>query len=126
MTLVDRQRGWAERLKHEPYALRIAYRDPSTPWYAKALSVLIPSYAFSPIDLIPDFIPVLGYLDALILLPFGIYLVTRIIPGQVMEAARMQAQEMAVTDRPVSRAAAVVVVLIWLLLTTWMLLIVRP
>lgn len=85
-------RDWAKRLKHETYALYLAGRDPRTPWYAKLLALAIAAYAASPIDLIPDFIPVLGYLDDLLLVPTGIWLVLRLIPAEVMAEARRRTQ----------------------------------
>lgn len=87
----------AKALKVEIHALMIAYRDPRTPWAAKACALLVVAYALSPIDLIPDFIPVLGYLDDLILLPFGIALAIRLIPPEVMDEARKTA---ALAERP--------------------------
>lgn len=114
MALRDRLRERARRLGRELNALYLACRDPRTPWYARAVAVLVVGYAFSPIDLIPDFIPVLGYLDDLILLPLGIWLALRLIPGDVLEAARLQAQEVAAEKRPASVAAAWVIVLVWL------------
>ena len=119
MALLDRLKERARRLRRELYALYLAYRDPRTPWYARAVSALVVGYAFSPIDLIPDFIPLLGYLDDLILLPLGIYLALRLIPDDVMEEARAQARDAETGDKPVSRAAAIVIVLVWLLLFTW-------
>lgn len=88
-------RTWKEKarkLKGELYAIFLACRDRRTPWYAKALILLIVVYAASPIDLIPDFIPVLGYLDDLILIPAGIYLVVKMIPGEVLEECRAKAR----------------------------------
>ena len=108
-TLRDRARA----LKHETLALYVACRDPRTPWYAKALGIVIMGYALSPIDLIPDFIPVLGYLDDIILLPLGIAAVLRMIPKQVMEESRARAKEMFPKGAPRSRIAAVIVILVW-------------
>ena len=104
----------ARQLKTQTYALYLAYRDPRTPWVARICAAMVVAYAFSPIDLIPDFIPVLGYLDDLILVPLGIMLALRLIPPAVMEDCRVQAQ--AAQDKPVSRAAAIVIVAVWVLL----------
>ena len=82
----------AKQLKSEVYALYLASKDPRTPWYAKALAALIIGYALSPIDLIPDFIPVLGYLDDLIIVPAGIVLLLKMIPKEVMEECREKAR----------------------------------
>ena len=102
----------ARALKHETTALWFALRDPRTPWAARFAGVLVVAYALSPIDLIPDFIPVLGLLDDLILLPLGIALCIRLIPADVFEDARRRAIDAEL--RPVNRFAAAVIVLIWI------------
>ena len=119
MSIIRSLREHAKGLERELYALYLAGRNPRTPWYAKAVAALVVGYAFSPIDLIPDFIPLLGYLDDLILLPLGIYLALRLIPDEVMDEAREQAREAAAAGKPMSRAAAVVIVALWLLLFVW-------
>ncbi len=106
----------ARQLKAETYALYLAYRDPRTPWYARVFTAIVVGYAFSPIDLIPDFIPVLGYVDDLVLVPLGIWLALKLIPPEVMAESRARAQESLANGKPVNRAAAVVIVAIWLLL----------
>jgi uncharacterized membrane protein YkvA (DUF1232 family) len=106
----------AGRLKKEVYALYLAYRDSRTPWYGKAFAALVIAYAFSPIDLIPDPIPVLGYLDDLILLPLGIALVLRLIPAPVMAECRVKAQERLDSGHPVNWIAAAVIVCVWIAL----------
>ena len=83
--IIKRWKEWSKRLRHKIYALYLAYGDPRVPWYAKLFGAIVIAYALSPIDLIPDFIPVLGYLDDLILLPLGIVLAIRMIPKEVME-----------------------------------------
>lgn len=90
--IVERLRGRARQLKSDTYALYLAYRDPRVPWYAKVVAACVVAYALSPIDLIPDFIPVLGYLDDLILVPAGIALALRLIPAEVMVEARARAR----------------------------------
>ncbi len=108
---------WAGRLKSETHALYLAYRDPRVPWYAKLFAALVVGYAFSPIDLIPDPIPVLGYLDDLILVPLGVALAVRMIPKDVLSESRQKAREMVERgERPVSRTAAAVIVVLWLAL----------
>jgi uncharacterized membrane protein YkvA (DUF1232 family) len=102
----------AKALKIEIRALMIAYRDPRTPWIAKAWAVLVVAYALSPIDLIPDFIPVLGYLDDLILLPLGIALAVRLIPPEVMDAARQTATQ--AKEDPIGWLGAGLICLVWL------------
>ena len=106
----------ALRLKAETFALYLAARDPRTPWYAKLLVAGIVAYAFSPIDLIPDFVPVLGYLDDLILLPMGIALAIKLIPHPVLTECRARAQEVIQSGKPVSWIAGGIIIGIWLLL----------
>jgi len=111
---VQKLRDWARRLKTETLALYLAVRDPRTPWYARLVVAGIVAYALSPIDLIPDFVPVLGLLDEVILLPLGIALALRMIPADVMADARGRAQAELASEAPHSRAAAIVIVAIWL------------
>lgn len=103
-------KAWAARLKAEVIALWIAARDPRTPLAAKLLAAAVAAYAFSPIDLIPDFVPVLGYLDDLLLLPLGIWLALRLIPPELLTEFRDRARSSA---RPAGQAGAVAVVAIW-------------
>ena len=102
---------WARALKREALALYYAARDPRTPWYAKLIAGAIVAYALSPIDLIPDFIPVLGLLDELLLLPGAIWLALRMVPEPVLADARRRAD--ATLEKPTSRTAAFVIVLVW-------------
>ncbi|WP_044874430.1 YkvA family protein [Pseudomonas sp. LFM046] len=118
-SLLTRLKQWARTIKRDVHALWLAARDPRTPWWAKVLALVVAAYALSPIDLIPDFIPVLGYLDDLVLVPFGIWLVVRLIPVELMEEHRATAAQAA--SRPVSRAAAGVFVVIWLVAAVWLL-----
>ena len=104
-------RNWARAMKRDVSALYRASRDPRVPWHAKALAVIIVGYALSPIDLIPDFIPVIGYLDDIILLPLGIWAVIKLIPPEIMAEHR----RLASTDRPASKTAAAVIVTIWIM-----------
>jgi uncharacterized membrane protein YkvA (DUF1232 family) len=103
---------WARAIKRDSYALYLAARDPRTPWYAKALALCVAGYAFSPIDLIPDFIPVLGYLDDLLIVPLGIVAVVALIPPELMAEYRAAASQ--AIEEPVSRTAVVVIVCVWL------------
>ena len=116
MALLSDLKQRARLLKAETFALYLAARHPATPWYAKLLAAAVAAYAFSPIDLIPDFVPILGYVDDLILIPMGIALAIKMIPPAVMTECRARAQKIISDGKPVSRAAAVVVVVIWLLL----------
>ncbi|MBI5876915.1 MAG: DUF1232 domain-containing protein [Chloroflexi bacterium] len=106
----------ARQLKTEVYALYLAYRDPRVPWYARVVAACVVGYTFSPIDLIPDFIPVIGYLDDLILVPLGIALALRLIPAKVMADCRIRAEEVMAQGKPINRIAAAIIIGIWLLL----------
>ncbi len=106
----------ARQLKCELYALYLAYKDPRVPWYARLFAACVVGYAFSPIDLIPDPIPVLGYLDDLILVPLGITLALRMIPPAVMVECRVRADELMQQGKPVNWIAAGIIVAIWVLL----------
>jgi uncharacterized membrane protein YkvA (DUF1232 family) len=112
MALLNGLKSRARTLKRETYALYLAVRDPRTPWYARVVAAGVVAYALSPIDLIPDFVPVLGYLDDLILVPLGIGLALKLVPPSVMAECREQAR--AIEDRPISRAGAVIIVVVWL------------
>lgn len=115
MAWLAKAKDWARSIKRDVVALWIAARDPRTPKLAKAVAALVAAYALSPIDLIPDFIPVLGYLDDLLLVPLGILLAVRLIPETLM--AEFRAAAIAHADRPVSRAGAAAVITLWLLAT---------
>src|ERR671917_1169982 len=106
---------WARRLSQQTYALYLAYRHPRTPWYAKVFAALIVGYVFSPIDPIPDFIPGVGLLDEMVVVPIGVLLAAKMIPREVMDECREKAREVAEGEKPVSRVAAVVVGAVWLL-----------
>src|SRR5918999_4954394 len=105
----------ARQLSAQTYALYLAYRHPRTPWYAKVFAALVVSYVFSPIDPIPDFIPVVGLLDEMVVVPIGVLIAAKMIPREVMEECQQKAREVAEGQKPVSRVAAVVVVAVWLL-----------
>jgi uncharacterized membrane protein YkvA (DUF1232 family) len=105
----------ARRLKAETYTLYLAYRHPRTPWYAKVFAALIVGYVFSPIDPIPDFIPGVGLLDEMVVVPIGILIAAKMIPSDVFAECREKAREVEEGEKPVSRVAAGVVVAIWLL-----------
>ena len=116
MALLTELKQRVRHLKAETFALYLAARDSRTPWYAKLLVAGIVAYALSPIDLIPDFVPVLGYLDDLILIPIGIALAIKLIPHQVLAECRARANETIQNGKPVSRVAGAVIVIIWLIL----------
>ncbi|MBF4520850.1 MULTISPECIES: YkvA family protein [Acinetobacter] len=109
---IDQLKQWAKQIKRDVYAVWFAARDPETPFLAKLVALLVVAYAISPIDLIPDFIPVLGYLDDLILVPLGIMLVLRLVPTEVMQRCRLQAD--AISQKPSSYIAALVFIILWL------------
>ncbi|HZG62805.1 MAG TPA: YkvA family protein [Rubrobacteraceae bacterium] len=111
---IERLKSWAKKLKSELYTLYLAYKDPRVPLHAKIFTAVVVGYAFSPIDLIPDAIPILGYLDDLLLVPLGIAIAVRMIPRQVLAECREKAQTLAA--RPVNRTAAVAVVSVWVAL----------
>ena len=111
--MLNQLKARARALKTEVFAVYIAARDPRTPWYAKALIFLIVAYTLSPIDLIPDFVPILGYVDDLILVPGGIWLALRLIPPEVMEAARATAAIRGM-DGSIARLGAVLIILVWI------------
>jgi uncharacterized membrane protein YkvA (DUF1232 family) len=120
--MIERLKGWAKALKRDVVALWLAARDPRVPWYAKATAGAVAAYALSPIDLIPDFIPVLGYLDDLIIVPAGIWLAVRMIPQPLLAEFRKRAET---RGRPKGFAAAAFIVSLWLVAlaaTTWLLL----
>ena len=110
--LMSRVKTWAAALRRDAHAILLASRDPRVPWAAKFLALAVAGYALSPIDLIPDFIPVLGYLDDLIIVPLGIWLVIELIPEQVMYEYRAMAS--AAAQRPVSKTGAILIVAAWL------------
>jgi uncharacterized membrane protein YkvA (DUF1232 family) len=115
--VLERLRGWARALKTQALTIYFVARDARTPWWVRALAWLVAAYAFSPIDLIPDFIPVLGMLDDLLLVPLGLMLVLRLAPVDVVAEARHRAA--LASERPVSRAMAVAIVLVWVGLLVW-------
>ena len=117
-----RRKEWARGLKIETLTLYLAFKDPRVPWYAKAFLACVVGYAFSPIDLIPDFIPILGYLDDLILLPIGIMIALRLIPDHVLVECRIEANKSFREGNPIIRSAGIVIVFVWIIviaLSVW-------
>ncbi|RJG19027.1 DUF1232 domain-containing protein [Massilia cavernae] len=110
--LIDTAKQWARTMKRDVHAVWLAARDPRTPWFAKVLALAVAAYAVSPIDLIPDFIPVIGYLDDLVIVPLGILLVVRLIPPELMAEHREAADK--ASERPVSRFAAGLIIALWI------------
>jgi uncharacterized membrane protein YkvA (DUF1232 family) len=112
--VLDQLKARARALKREAYAIYIAARDPRTPWYAKALIFFVVTHTFSPIDLVPDLIPVFGYLDDLIITPGGIWLAVRLIPPEVLAESRATAATRDI-DRGVGKVGAVIIILVWII-----------
>src|SRR6516162_520605 len=110
-TMSQRARHWALLVKRDVHAIYCAARDPRVPWYAKALAICVAGYALSPIDLIPDFVPILGYMDDVIIVPLGVRIVVKLIPPEIM--AEHRALAAAAQDQLVSRAAAIVIAIVW-------------
>jgi uncharacterized membrane protein YkvA (DUF1232 family) len=110
--MLARLKGWAKTVKRDVIALFLAARDSRTPWYAKVMAGLVAAYALSPIDLIPDFIPVVGYLDDLVIVPLGIWIVVRLVPGDLMQEFRAEAARL--EAKPVSLAGALFIVALWI------------
>jgi len=109
--MIQRTRQWARLAKRDVHAIYRAARDPRVPWYVKALAFCVAGYALSPIDLIPDFVPVLGYMDDIVIVPLGILIVLKLIPPEIM--AEHRALAAAAQGPPVSHAAAIVIVVVW-------------
>jgi len=109
-----RWRQYIKALKADTYAIALAFRDPRTPWYAKVLIGFVVIHTLSPIDLIPDFIPVLGYLDDILIVPLGVALALRMVPEDVMTECRQEATKLLATERPTSWIAGIIVLAVWL------------
>lgn len=118
--MIERLKDWARALKRDVIALWLAARDPRVPWYAKAVAGIVAAYALSPIDLIPDFVPVLGYLDDLMIVPAGIWLAVKLIPPPVLADLRAKALE---ERKPRSMLGLAIIVTLWIaaiILTVWL------
>lgn len=115
MNMLDRLKSRARALKNEAFAVYLAARDPRTPWYAKALIFFVVAHTFSPIDLIPDFIPVLGYLDDLIITPLGLTLAIRMIPAEVLAEARAKVATSGL-ERSVGYIGMVIIIFLWIVI----------
>lgn len=111
--VIERWKQKARQLKAETYALYLAYKDPRVPWYAKVFAAMVVGYAFSPIDLIPDFVPVLGYLDDLVMVPIGITLALKMVPKTVLDECRQEAREVMTQGKPTNWVAAGAIVVVW-------------
>jgi len=114
-------KAWAKNLKKQTYVLYFAYKDDRVPWYAKVFTACIVAYAFSPIDLIPDFIPILGYLDDIILVPLGIMLALKMIPKNVIIDCQIKAEEKMNNGKPKNWIVGSLIVILWLIIFLWLL-----
>lgn len=112
-------KNYARKLKQNLFVLYLSYKDHRVPWYAKLVAICVVAYAFSPIDLIPDFIPILGYLDDLIIVPLGISLALKLIPAYVIEENKEKAEEIRKKGKPKNWFVALLFILIWLFLAFW-------
>lgn len=112
-TILTRLKKWAQTINRDVHAVYLASHDPRVPWYVKLAAVCIAGYALSPIDLIPDFIPIIGYLDDLLIVPAAIYLVIKLIPPEILQEHRRTAED--ITTKPRSILGAVFIVITWLL-----------
>lgn len=119
MKALEKLKNSARKLKQDIYVLYLAYKDPRVPWYAKLFTICVVAYAFSPIDLIPDFIPIIGYLDDLILVPVGITLALKMIPRAVIVDCRMRAEEIRQRGKPRNWIAGALFIAIWILCAVW-------
>ncbi|PBC05681.1 YkvA family protein [Mesorhizobium sp. WSM3860] len=111
MSMLDSPRQWALRMKRDVVALWLAARDPRVPWYAKVVAGAVAAYALSPVDLIPDFIPIIGYLDDLVIVPLGILLAVKLVPAGLMRELRDTATR---STKPVSRAGLIFMIAVWM------------
>ncbi|WP_242225392.1 YkvA family protein [Bacillus cereus group sp. BfR-BA-01380] len=119
LSRIQKMKKWARNVKKQLLVLFLAYRDKRVPWYAKLFTMLVVAYAFSPIDLIPDFIPILGYLDDLILVPLGVYLALKLIPEEVLEDCKRKIEEESLVNKPKNWITAFLIVYIWLIVFIW-------
>ena len=114
MKLIEKAKETSKELKRDIKAIYFAYKRPELPWYTKTLAAVVVGYALSPIDLIPDFIPILGYLDDLVLIPLGIYFVVKLIPEDIMDQCRVQSEESFKNSKPKGWIAGSVIALLWI------------
>ncbi|WP_047154397.1 YkvA family protein [Aneurinibacillus tyrosinisolvens] len=118
-TALTKLKNYARKLKRDLFALYLSYKDDRVSWYAKLVAICVVAYAFSPIDLIPDFIPILGYLDDLIIVPLGISLTLKLIPAHIIEENRLKADELRQNGKPKNWFVGTLFIIIWILLAYW-------
>jgi uncharacterized membrane protein YkvA (DUF1232 family) len=119
---MEKIKAWAKNLKRQIFILYFAYRDERVPWYAKVFTACVVAYAFSPIDLIPDFIPILGYLDDVIIIPLGIMFALKMIPKSVISDCEVKAEVMMKNGKPKNWIVGSLIVLIWSVIILWLIL----
>lgn len=117
--MLEKIKRWARQLKRKVFVLYFAYKDRRTPWYAKAFAICVVAYAFSPIDLIPDFIPLLGYLDDVILIPVGVALALQMIPESVIQACTVKAEQRMKSGKPKNWLAGSLIIAVWAAVAVW-------
>jgi uncharacterized membrane protein YkvA (DUF1232 family) len=117
--MLNKIKSWARNLKKYVFVLYFAYKDSRVPWYAKLFTACVVAYAFSPIDLIPDFIPVLGYLDDIIIVPLGIKLALKMIPNTVIKDCEEQAEELMVKGKPKNWVVGTLIIFFWVIILIW-------
>ncbi|HEY0828077.1 MAG TPA: YkvA family protein [Bacilli bacterium] len=114
-----RVREWAKQLKKQVFLLYLACKDSRTPWFAKVIAFCVVAYAFSPIDFIPDFIPILGYLDDILLIPAGVILAIKLIPISIIDECKVKAEELMKHGRPNYWVTGILIIFIWILAFCW-------
>jgi len=117
--MIDRLMTWAKQLKRKVFVLYFAYKDNRTPWYAKIFAICVVAYAFSPIDLIPDFIPILGYLDDVILIPLGVAVALKMIPNAVIQESTVRAEDRIKNEKPKNWLVGILIILVWIVAVLW-------
>jgi uncharacterized membrane protein YkvA (DUF1232 family) len=117
--MFEKIKTWAKQLKRKVYILYFAYKDTRTPWYAKVFAICVVAYAFSPIDLIPDFIPILGYLDDVILIPLGVAFALKMMPTLVIQECTVKADERMKNGKPKNWLVGSIIILVWIIAFLW-------
>ncbi len=118
MNFFNKLRSWSKKLKEDSYALYLAYKDPRAGLFPKVFAFVVIAYFFSPIDLIPDFIPIVGYIDDVILIPLGLFIAIKLMPAEVMEDARKKAKNLYDKEKPKNWVVAIIIVSIWCIIVT--------
>lgn len=119
---MEKIKAWGKKLKQQIFILYFAYKDERVPWYVKLFAACVVAYAFSPIDLIPDFIPILGFLDDVIILPLGIFFALKLIPEDIKADCEVKANEMMKKGKPKNWIVGSMIIILWSALTLWLIL----